>query len=876
MRLPSVPTLPMVEHLNDTFFHQVWNATQDHGRANFQLYKAAPRLQIGAVPVNLSVVGLPTTDTVYAVYRVPYDFFGRYTTLPDSVWTTDTAVVNQSGVMLTAYSATGRVIPFGQIFFRYDPVISQVLVAIPYLVSSVCTGETYPDLYMTVNKDTSRATPIAANTYMITSVAGSLTIAQGAITTAVSRFPHGTIVVVNGWVYDPAHVPTLKVGDVVEVVSDPDIVGYCDISVDDNQTGYYSTKFAEYREVLHVPRALNPDNLIITTDTIDVVVFDPVTHKGAYGVRVNPHALESITHQDYSMSRSVIQAFQNGLGATTVQVRIYVRYATQPKKLVEDANYILDMYTLDDTEILKQLVGESSNQIPEWSAPYLEQSSLLTLMHEFDGFGMTEALSKFTEAMGYYGVTSALAQSMRYYTYQGGQVEIIKPARLVGRKCNPIVYLNGRKIPATSIGVSDYDSRGFFLGFTADAHVPVGARIGVYIAEDYPQAPAIFTPTSSTPSILLDSDDYALFVAYDYTADQPTWEDVSRRGYREILPSPADYSVVVNSDGTATYKVKPVHYGSVMYLVPLYGLSTASFNLDPILIDKEAIVFPLEITDSAGNLIPAIGVTTAEVYINGYRIIEGIDYTLDPILGPNGDILQSLLVVSNRDYLQLDQTGNVMEVVMHGDVIASQDKGYVISNMMHRLMPPMLWSKSCGRVFAHGLLIENIEEMGTTVVSQDHIDDGSPYLLQWDVPYGVIKLMGSLSPNDDVSLKVRVDRVLGMVHPTYPQTVIIEHLYALYSPYLATIVNDVGNGTFAIVNDPKDDTFLTQFLPYADLLPRDPTLGSSNTLIDRRFVSLAAHYANFAVQDPVQMMMIQRLINLLLTPSELSFIEVLV
>ncbi|KAH2387064.1 hypothetical protein KXW64_008672, partial [Aspergillus fumigatus] len=89
-----------------------------------------------------------------------------------------------------------------------------------------CIGSSYPDLYMTVYRDSSRSTPTVTSLYTVNSNIAfgtpSATVIT-AINNAQNQYPTGTIVMVNGWVYDPANVPTLNNGDVVEIVSDPDI-----------------------------------------------------------------------------------------------------------------------------------------------------------------------------------------------------------------------------------------------------------------------------------------------------------------------------------------------------------------------------------------------------------------------------------------------------------------------------------------------------------------------------------------------------------------------------------------------------------------------------------------------------------------------------
>ena len=879
MRLPSVPSLSVVEHLNTAYFDRVWNATDDHGAANFALSKAAQRLQVGAIPINQSVVGLPTTDKVYAVYRVTPRVFGRFLSFPDHVWVKDTDLLLHQSVTVSTYASSGRVIPFGNVYFKYDSLRAMVLIAIDRTYTSQCIGEAYPELYMTVYKDTSRESPVTTQVFQISSVPATLTTSQtilAAITASKNQYPAGTIVYVNGWMYDPNALPSLHLGDVISLVTDPDIVGYCDLTVDDAQTGYYSVLYGEYREILHIPKILNPNNYVLTNDTLLIGIFDTQSNKGVLGHRLDPHALESVTHNDFSMSRTVLQAFQNSLSTQSIKVRLYIRFSTRPLVLGEDANHLSDLYTLSDADIKLHLIGLSPHQILEWKAANLEQSTYLDLLYNFDGFGASNILAKYADAMGYYDVASKLSQTIHTYVYEGAEVEIQKPTRLIGYPCHVIVYANGRKIPSHMVSMTNYTNHSFLLGFSPWGYIVPDTKITVYIAEGNLRETLTYFPTVVSPSIVTDSEDYALVKIVTYQTPKQVWKATTSNGYYTIPLSPGDYHTTSNSDGTVTYTVSSIHYGQAFYLVPRPGMTTTEYSLDTLLNNHESIIIPLQTYDQNNTLIPLIGLSTVEIYINGYRLIEGLDYTYTPILGDNADTLQTLLEVSNLEYIDLANVGNVLEVVVHGDSVVSFDKGYVISNLMHRQLPPMIWSKSCGRAFARGLLIEDVREVGNTVISSQSIADGSPYLLEWTIPYGVSKLMKGLSPVSDINLRTKIDHVLNLVAPGYPDTVLISNLYALYSPYLAKIVKDVADGTFSIIDDPKDDLFLEQFFDYALLYPRDPILLPNNSLLDRRFITLAVHYVNLSVSNPQQMILVQRLVNLLLRPSLLSIEEVLI
>lgn len=878
MRLPTAPTKQVVDHLNAIYFQQVWNAPRENGRANVRLYKVGVRAKTGVVPVGRTVVGLPTTDTVYAVYQTGYRAFNQFTKLPDDKWVSAQSYLATDDVAITLYDVAGRTVPIANVYIRYMSDKDKVLVAVPSLYTKKCVGDLYPDLYLSVFRDLTRSTPIKESFYVAGSVlTGSTPIAtiNAAILAAKTAYPHGTFVSVNGWVYNPDHVPALTIGDLVTIASDPDIIGYIDVQVDDNQTGYYSEKYGEYRELLHVPKSLNPSNILINTDNLTLIVFDPLTNKGVLGHRIAIHALESVTHNDFSMGRTAITGFTQSLSALNVTVRMLVRLPVDANLLNEDVNHIKDLYSLSDLEIKKQLLGLASPQIPEWTAAHLEQSDFLGMIYSDKRQDIDHAIPNFVDAMGYYDVASVLGQQMRFYTYHNSQVKIVKPVRLFGYRCQAIVYANGIKVPESGYTLTEYDSKTFLLGFLLGSGVASGDRIAVYICEEGFRTPTPFTPTQAAPSITFDSDDYTVYAVNSYTDPQPVWGTTTTDGYKHIPKGDADYIVVPNSDGSSKFTFRMKHFNKDFILIPKYGLTTAMYDLSDSINASNPIVLSLRTRDVFGDYVPILGYATAEVYLNGKRLIEDLDYDISPVLHTDGYTLQNLLTITNCDYLDLEGGANLAEVCVHGDQVVSEDKGYGIDNHLYRSAIPMIFSRSSSRTYVRGVLTEQVTESGNIASITGPIDNGTPFLMQHMVAYGASKLLKDISPNQDINLRSRIEHVLGLVLPEVGDTTIVTHLHALYSVFLAKIVTDVGNGIYHIRDEPSDSGFLKQFKGYTLLLERDPVVRANNPLIDRRFVTLASHYENIATNDPEQMLRIQRLTTMVLNPAGLSIEQVL-
>ena len=879
MYLPSVPSPAIVDHLNTTYFNDLWNAADESGRRNFELIKVSDTVSIGSVYINESVVGLPTTGTVYAAYQIPASFLGRFISLYNRTWTSDKEILDKMGVQITTYTVGGRSCPIGTVWMYYDPVHYSVLIAIDYLTLNRCVGEFYPNIYMTLYRDPTRSSPIISNYYKVSTAFGATytpSFVSSKIAEARITYPNGTFVYVNGFVYFPTNVPTLVNGDVVSIISDPDIVGYTDISVDDDITGYYSTKYGEYREVLHISKSVNPDNVVLTDNNIDAIVYDPQTNKGVYGHRADQNAITSITHNDFSTSRTSLQAFQNELGSSSVVVRLYVRFPSRSVFLSDEINRIVDLYSLTDDKIQKQLTNRSPDQIGEWFAANLEQSEFLTLLYRFKGFDKTEILQKFIEAMGYHDVASTLAQSIVRYPYPKSRVTIAKPVRLIGNLCDVIAYSDGRKIPNSAVTVRNISNTEFDVAFSYVDFVSENSDILLYITEIDPSTPVLIDTTGFNLEIDMNDDDYDIFEIINYVTPQNIWESTTTKGFRYIQKSSFTYTITQNSNGTFKYTLRDSLNNKQFYFVPKYGKRNFEFNIDSLLTNGSPIIINLTMTDGDLNVLPLFGYTTAEIYINGYRLIPGIDFEIKKVMGVNDDILQNLLIISNCDFINFQNTNNLVEVITHGDEVVSYDIGYAVDNKLFLTSGFTYWSNVCGRAFVDGKVLGPTLRSGALMSTPTDVRDGAPFYVEFMIPYGVRKLLKDFSPNEDTTLEQRIRNVLGNQTYTGPEIIQSDHLYALYSPFISQVAKDVVSGAFVIADDPSADDFLRQFHPYDIIRYSDPTIGSSNTLLDRRFVTLAANYKNEAVTNLQQLLLIRRLINLLMETTVLTIEDVFI
>ena len=426
------------------------------------------------------------------------------------------------------------------------------------------------------------------------------------------------------------------------------------------------------------------------------------------------------------------------------------------------------------------------------------------------------------------------------------------------------------KVPESAVRVLDKDASSFYLAVDISENVPLGSRIDVDICEGDDRAVTSFTPQDGALAIPMDSPDYDVFIYSRVTSPINSVNGSVSYVCRPIAASPTTYTIT-QQGAVYLYTFSGVYRNYICLLAPRTGRQVITYDLDSDVIQKRALTYSLQTVATNGMATPILGNPHIAVYLNGYRLVPDIDYTYSPNLVNTSTIVSTDLVISNQRYLNLDGSGNLLEVVIDSSIIVAHSVGYNRNNVFVRNWAPELWDPSVSRLFNCGVLVQNVVDQGDYLTTTDTIRDGSPFLSEWLLPLGVQTLLDGLDSNKDSDLRHRVDSWLVSGIPTPPAFIHLYDAYTLYSPYIATIINDVIAGTFTGVDDPSDTLFLAQFSAYDYLKGLDPVIGQQNPSIDRKLVDIAPHYADYTVTDSNQLRIVRRLISLVLTNQQPTF-----
>lgn len=861
----------LIRKLNEHCFRTIWNEIRAECRVNIELKVVNQRFVKSSVQSGFRVIYLPTSEDLYLVLSAPIALFSNGLNLPSEEWVNGEDVVHRYKTLTYLYQRPGKVIPRRYTYFKILEN-GRVLIAInKNAVVKIFGYGPYDPTYVTVYRDSDQVNDIHVRSWFINPLnptASSVGIMDHINQCKALNFA-GTQVLINGAEVDHSRPIIWNGGDYVEVVFDENVVGSYTITVSDATTGYFSSKDQKYREILHCPKSLNPDNKLITHNTCTLTVRNPHTGEGRYLHRTDDTSVGQITHNDLSVDSDVIKAHREYLGSEELDVVVRVRTHGKDNVLFMELSYIFYLYTLDDAMIIRHLKGELDSSLSFWKASELEKSVYVKMMFDTPNTLDHSLLDMYVEGLGYYTVASLLSGHISHHVITHPDMRYVvaeKPFALTGVPVVPMVYVRGRKIRSERITYHQIASNKVGISISPDVYLPKGSVVTVSLVERGSARPYRFTPSVTTPTITVPYSDVTVYEIVPLEEPVQGLLMQSNVAYRELTPSPGTLAVYPRDDGSI----------EVVFGISLYGrtilIQNGNFSLhdtipvdDHILNRKGAIVIPLE-TTTAGDVadaLPLHGHTALEIYANGRALVPGLDFTAIPKSTYTGHPAFTEIVITNMSYFS-SEPGNVVDVVAHTGHIVSEEPGYMFNNLVSYDDNLNLWYDGISRGFANGLLLHKPEDMGTYLQPTETIGNGSPYYLVTTLPSSISKALAGYTPGQDNARLRAINRYFNRVTEVDTSFIIIEKSHKLYSPWLAEIIKDILTNRITVSNDPSNEMFLKQFSSYDYLKERDPAITKTAGVVDFRYVDVNPTYISWTVDTALMHTIIHRLVKLTL------------
>ncbi|CAD5236199.1 putative virion structural protein [Klebsiella phage vB_KvM-Eowyn] len=797
----------MIDYLLDHARQHVWCNPSIDRQVVLEMSRLTP---IGGVKDKMSLmwdkIALPVASTSFHVYQIGSNFPPQLN-LPTTIntWINFADVCMQQNQIADFFLVDGRQYPrsccwLARTVDRNYIVAVQILKKIDSLDTQPINLRLYSNAYF--NSDRSNESikiEVQGGVMATTSAIAALTTA---FNTARSRGYGYTYAFHNGEYVASFSPATVSVGDIVEFVFDASVYRVVDFDVGSLPT-FTSTLDSLAKYILH-PTKADDLNDIQYRDDIDIFLYKTTSTgevKGIYYYRYMDTAVRMLTHADYAIPQSLVQTFvQNHKywgNATNLKLRVQMREPSFDRTLVFDANRIMELYKLTDSQIMQAMSGVNS-LVPEWQAATLEASYYTKIMRS-SWTGIT--INDVEQAYGYNAMSKLIGdtpQKMSVDASSGNYVQLPPGLRTLST-------------------VFEFDSAGLLLGYYTHTE---GVRY-------YPKnnATALVEVISGTGSKLLSitqgndpvtlgaDNGYRLYVS-------PKQNRVSTNQWVEVDPSDSTHVNVTNGVVTWTHNTYDWQ-GAVKqddrFLVQQYTLNS-SYDL---------LQFTLTYGSTAGVAL-TIPPGRIDIWLNKHRLVKGIDYYM----------VFPTIVIVNKEYL--NTTTGIQDVVVRAygfctpamTIEENNQYGFVQNgvlsyNNQYNLRDDRVIQITIDGGAYHRDGLHFGEDGLVTVVEEAY--EGRPYeISDIVVPIrGVTDYSVYLYREQAQATDARVSAYLNTLLPEheFPTAPDIERKYQVFSPFLNYIIGEIANGVLVVPTTPMTDKqVIDSTSTYQYLLAYDPCI----------------------------------------------------
>lgn len=660
---------------------------------------------------------------------------------------------------------------------------------------------------------------------------------------------------INGKYSTTFNSNTIHIGDLVEIVHDTSIKNTIEFKVDTLDT--FSSILDSKNKYLLAPNYNS--SIIDYYDDIDVYIYKTVNgvESGVFYHKNAVDAMRMVTHKAWALPVQYVEAYQTNNSFLSnyadLNIRLYIRNSGYERPLVEDANYIKTLYTLDNASVRKALLGIDS-VLTEWKASTLENSFYTKIMRS-RSFEIDRSL---VESAYGYNITSTLLGKVSQVVSNDLFDIPFTSKQYSNTNIKSLVYAydtSGKLMPNTEVNPVTYEWNDHlkFPTVSTDGISNIGAKHVEIIPFRHSSTLNRYSAWPEPNGVTYTFSSKSAYRAYRclITQSGPTfdWEDITNKVN--------DYYIIHNGSND-TFTVEWTISTSV-YLCLI--ISDVDFLHNNIAITPDNGYLQFSINPSSyfsgyhSELhFPPIG--SLELWLNGYSLVEGIDYFVEY---PQVTIINKRYIKGNKtdiNKIQYRGLGFCDEDCVYRN---KSDIGWVKYGQLSRNNHYDLVSSRNLRFVANGrtLLLSDIRlpENNGAIVPIDDLN-GTPYLIQQlDVPLFdnvdttlmFSRRKAAYATNSAVSnyMSTKVD---PQVDPAQLSAALSR--YELYSPFVGAIVNaildnDLDNAVYASM--PSNSLIESTITPYKALLRVDPTQASVGGMLDKDIVIIHPHTRSSAI-----------------------------
>jgi hypothetical protein len=670
-------------------------------------------------------------------------------------------------------------------------------------------------------------------------------------------------VFINGQQARPTSASDLRIYDYVEIIDDPNISEVVTIPLLlTNPNAIYSSPSldGDDRVIVHIPKASNENQYLITHNMCDVYVYSKSENASArtgyyvhqcYGVGT----FVQLTHQDFAISKAVFDTYSSLLAANSdleMTVKIRINPLELRNYLIRDNSYINLLYTIPDETILAFLSGNGPANIPCWEGASLEDATYGKMM--FDA-PLTDAefdMEKCITTLGYHTVATLThphvfeAQVTSIAANGSALVSWDAPYLFQTYQALMCVYLNGIKIPGYSLSTPALH---IGVQLPSSTGVKVGDRVMMEAFEFSSAGVVGHTAVTVTEPVTV-SVPYRTFRVYKKIQDVASIPVIF---YTEDAVFGCSYEVSDNYDVTETSAGYDIAFdetavGSVFVIVDMSGatrLGSYTFTPDITVTDGPLFRGPYKLD--------VHGVTdrgTYLVFLNGRRLVENVDFINHKLYDPDYPGLYhfvgSELIITNMSYLV--ETENTIEVFYVNDMDMTKFSGFVLNEYLAKGVQVPAWYTGATTLSIRGEMqyevVGDDYDVETGLIRFNRVEDtnGSLYHSNTMISSTISQFLDAYVPDDDDTRLMDIYAYLKTLWPEDLGYVVLTQSYSIYSCYMSRILEDLVDGRTTVSY--QIGGFAPQLSEYDWIKVHDPVY--SNTL-DLRYIDIYPTWHRYEV-----------------------------
>ena len=664
----------------------------------------------------------------------------------------------------------------------------------------------------------------------------------------------------------------------IDIIHDDNTVFTYDINISDpvHNLVYFSEKDKIYKQLIHFPKELNPNNEIFTHDSMHIYVRNNVENKGVLYHRCAKDSVTQVTHNDISLPTYVLDAFRDHLNEQNISLHIVIRRHDKNNVLVREKSYIDLLYSLDDTTIIDHLLGKiEPESLHFWKANELESTKYVEMMFDVPNIITTSNMYDYVEGLGYYQVASLLCKKIQSSTITNLFDRVIyypKPYVYQANKVYPLVYINGYKINNNLV---DYINNNTNIEVKLDNKVKyeVGDTLSTQLFIHGDTSIYGFIPNEKDQFIDLPYSDYTILEEVNLDIELSNFNNTFtyKKYYRKFTETLGNIvKVPSDKEGFTRLSFGPLVYGKKFIIQNNVRVYSYNFNLDDDLLNSKPLIYSLNRTTTSYEQVPVYYTPQVICYLNGKYLIKDLDFTFVEIKDPDGHLLDKLLVIQNVSYLK--NSGNTLEVFITSEEVENIVNHHVVNDLAYDSDELSLLFENMTTIHVNGILETKYINKGNYIeLPSGKYKQGAPFESCTTIPKVIKAFIDRHHPNDDLERLEILNKYFYGKRPSYPDKVIIEKSYSIYSVFTAAIVKDILEDRNTVSIDPDTDRMLNQLSSYQHYKNVDVIF---NEDIDLRFVDTYPHYKQFTTDSTEKYKLITAIISKLLPEDDNSNYEI--